>query len=154
MIVVIFYFYIGRLSERQISRGFERELVENTTGSSQRKVPILGRLVRCCERLWDASVPFFIQRRTYIPKQWNSISYDNMMKHVVHHRSMDLREHCIFEANMGLRGNQNNEILGAGSYLIGFGCFMLSFMACSPHFSINSLTTFFCSVAYVSLCSY
>jgi hypothetical protein len=63
---------------------------------------------------------------------------------------MDHREHCVFDAETlkGDHSNPSSRALGAGSYLIGFGCFMLSFMACSPHFSINSLTTFFCSVAY------
>jgi hypothetical protein len=149
MIVVLFYFYIGRLSEREISRGYERELVENTAGSKNKKVSLLGRLALTIQRLWDASIPYFIQRWTYIPK-WSRMSYDDLTKNVVHHRSMDHREHCIFDAKSS-RGDQTNSslrALGAGSYLIGFGCFMLSFMACSPHFSINSLTTFFCSVAY------
>ena len=151
LIVVIFYFCIGRLSERHISRSYERELVESgTAASKQRKLPV-GRLVGFFDRLWDASVPYFIQRRTYISAR-NSISYENMMKQVVHQRSMNLREQRIFDARMiGKRNQVASETLGAGSYLIGFCCFMLSFMACSPHFSVNSLTTFFCSVAYVSL---
>ncbi len=153
LIVVIFYFCIGRLSERHISRSYERELVESTTAASrQRKMPV-GRLVGYFDRLWDASVPYFIQRRTYISARNSiSLSYENMMKQVVHQRSMNLREQRIFDARMiGKRNQVASETLGAGSYLIGFCCFMLSFMACSPHFSVNSLTTFFCSVAYVSL---
>lgn len=149
LIVVIFYFCIGRLSERHISRSYERELVESgTAASKQRKLPV-GRLVGFFDRLWDASVPYFIQRRTYISAR-NSISYENMMKQVVHQRSMNLREQRIFDARIGVRNQVASETLGAGSYLIGFCCFVLSFMACSPHFSVNSLTTSFCSVAYVS----
>ena len=149
MIVVLFYFYIGRLSEREISRGYHRELVENTTESKKKNSSLLARLVLTMQRLWDASIPYFIQRWTYIPTG-KRVSYDVLTKKVVHHRSMDHREHCIFDAKCS-RGDQTNsssQALGAGSYLVGFGCFMLSFMACSPHFSINSLTTFFCSVAY------
>lgn len=151
LIVVIFYFCIGRLSERHISRSYERELVESTTAASkQRKLPV-RRLVVFFDRLWDASVPYFIQRRTYISVR-NSISYENMMKQVVHQRSMNLSEQRIFDAKrIGVRNQVASETLAAGSYLIGFCCFVLSFMACSPHFSVNSLTTFFCSVAYVSL---
>lgn len=151
LIVVIFYFCIGRLSERHISRSYERELVESTTAASRQRKMSVGRLVGYFDRLWDASVPYFIQRHTYISTR-NSISYENMMKQVVHQRSMNLREQRIFDARMiGKRNQVASETLGAGSYLIGFCCFMLSFMACSPHFSVNSLTTFFCSVAYVSL---
>src|SRR5210317_1920371 len=66
LIVVIFYFCIGRLSERHISRSYVRKLVESTTAASRhRKMPV-GRLVGYFDRLWDASVPYFIQRRTYI----------------------------------------------------------------------------------------
>ena len=146
LIVVIFYFYIGRLSERHISRSYEQELVESTTAVSRQRKLAVGRLLWYFDRLWDASAPYFIQRHTYISTR-NSISYENMMKQVVHQRSMNLREQRIFERNKKVA----SETLGAGSYLIGFCCFMLSFMACSPHFSVNSLTTFFCSVAYVSL---
>ena len=149
MIVVVFYFYIGRLSEREIGRGYERELAGNTNGSRKMKVSLLARLTLSMERVWDTSIPYFIQRWTYIPS-WSRLSYDGMTKTIVHHKSMDQREHRIFEAKRSRDGNSkmSPQALGVTGYLIGFGCFMLSFMACSPHFSINSLTTFFCSVAY------
>lgn len=148
MIVVVFYFYIGRLSEREIGRGYGRELVRNTNKSSRMKASLLARLTLTMERVWDASIPYFIQRWTYIPS-WSRLSYDGMTNKIVHQRSMDHREHRIFEAKCSRDGNSNiSQELGVSSYLIGFACLMLSFMACSPHFSINSLTTFFCSVAY------
>ena len=149
IIVVVFYFYIGRLSEREISRGYERELVRKTNGSTKLKVSLLTRLSLILDRLWDASIPYFIQRWTYIPR-WSRLSDDDVSRTVVHQRSTDHREHRIFEAMCSRedKNNSSSRALGTWSYLIGFACFMLSFMACSPHFSINSLTTFFCSVAY------
>lgn len=152
IILILFYFYIGRLSERQISRGYERALLDSTTGSKQANISFRNRVARYFQWLWDASVPFFIQLWIYNPIR-NRISYDDMTKQVVYHRSMDHRERCIFDATSCFKGNHSIlsiQTLGVGSYLIGFCCFLLSFMACSPHFSVNCLTTFFCSVAYVS----
>ena len=146
MIVVTFYFYIGRLSENEIGLG-DYQLLKNMNTSRKKKMSLLGRLIFTIQQLWDANVPYFIQRWTYIPA-WSALSYNEVTQNIVHHRSMDHREHCIFDTKRSRWEDSKSQALGTGSYMIGFCCFLLSFAVCSPHFSINSLTTFFCSVAY------
>lgn len=46
------------------------------------------------------------------------------------------------------RNQLNTAKLGFGSYFVGLGFALLSFSACSPHFVVNSLTVFCCSMAF------
>lgn len=85
------------MSERQISRSYERELTERLSEhSSARNSGMLGRacghISLRIQRLWDSICPLFLQQLTFTPK-WNRRIYNEIMSRIAFERSKDNREH-------------------------------------------------------------
>jgi len=131
----------------------ERTTVENTTSDSV--VPKLCTKVSLrFQQMWDAICPLFLQRFVFSP-QWNCRDQDSLMRNVAFWRSKDRREYQnTFHATTG-RGlflDRNGFVdLGDESLfrklLLGIAVGLTSFSASSPHFFLNALTVFSCSMS-------
>lgn len=142
IIVFVFYFILGRLSERQIGRSYERELTEASQGPKfEKKYGMLDRMSYFFQWLWDITCPLFLQQQLYLSPR-NRRSHEEVLNNVIFLRSEVRRDRSSFNASSG-RGRMRVEVpdreLGLHSHLVGVAFFLLSFSACSPHFGKNCL---------------
>lgn len=110
------------------------------------------------QRKWDVVCPLFLQRKVFTP-QWNRASRSELTDHILRVRSEDFREHkssvhadsTLGKLTHGCFNETGNVIHSTISFskklLIGLVVGIGSFVTCSPHFVLNLLTVFFCSIA-------
>ena len=136
---------------------------------------VLFHICELMQRLYDNACPWVIQRQLFVPR-WNRRSGQEVMDSIAYQRSVDYREHrcdaaacppihivCIilqpfysfmnrssFSAvyGSGRALSNSSRYLGFWSYVLGLSFAILSFLACSPHFVVNSLTVFCCSLSF------
>lgn len=168
ILVLLLWLKMGRYAERRICRSLERSMRDHlsppVSSSSVGKQGIISKIIASCvlafQRVWDLSCPLFLQRRVFTPR-WNRRSDTDVMKHFASWRSRDLREHrSVFQAKGG-RGvpsygacKENGGLpVGLGEessaykFVTGLLVSLGSFLASSPHFLLNVMTVFSCSLA-------
>jgi len=169
VLVLALWLIMGRYAERRISRSFERAMMEhlsNSQGASAntRFLPRMASHVSIWfQRQWDRISPLFLQRLVFSPR-WNHRNDSDVRNHVTAWRSKDLREH---RSNFDAQAGQDVATYGASvedggppvdykeesplkKILTGLVVSLGSFSASSPHFFLNLLTVFSCSIALVS----
>jgi len=164
LVVVLLYLVLGRFSERNVCRSFNRAMLEvvpdpmhDDEKSPFKKFCSLA-LLRW-QRIYDSITPLFIQSKTFSPR-WNRRSRHEVENFIIQARSCDNREHQhSFSATSGLgrgtidikslrlEGTLQPNISFISKVAIGFLVSVGSFCACSPHFSLNLITTFYSSIA-------
>ena len=151
IIVFVFYFILGRMSERHIGRSYERELTEASRRPEvKNKYGMLGRMSIFFQWMWDITCPLFLQQLLYLSSRTRR-SQEEVLNNVLFLRSEVRRDRSSFDASVG-RGRMRVEVpnreLGQRSYLVGVAFFLLSFSACSPHFGKKLL----CFQAIIHFC--
>lgn len=169
VLVLALWLIMGRYAERRISRSFERAMMEHLSkqqgaGSKARLLPRMGTHISIWfQRQWDRVSPLFLQRLVFSPR-WNHRTESDVRNHVAAWRSKDLREHrSEFEAECGQGVATHGASVEDGGppvdykeesplkkILTGLVVSLGSFSASSPHFFLNLLTVFSCSIALVS----
>ena len=154
--VFVFFFILGRSTERHIGRSYELELAEALPPGSRTHRPrskVARYVSDSFQWWWNISCPLFIQQRLYLSDR-NRLTHNDIINQVIHHRSVRETTKSSFSASNG-RGRMPvdvaNRELGFKSHLVGLAFFVASFLACSPHFVVNSLTVFSCGLSYVSI---
>jgi hypothetical protein len=96
VIVFGFYFVLGRLSERNVSRTYCREMRDNIRERAPKDYGVvrkaLWRISHWTQRLYDNACPWMIQRRIFVPR-WNRRSAQEILDNISYQRSIDFREH-------------------------------------------------------------
>ena len=92
VLLVVFWLFLGRWTERWTSRDFTRAMKEHVTKPAEDASSFLDRLVLRYKQRWDSICPLFLQRLTYAP-QWNYREMSDLLKHIAFWKSQDLREH-------------------------------------------------------------
>ena len=169
VLVLAMWLIMGRYAERRISRSFERAMMEHLSnqqvpGAEERFLPrTASRVSIWLQRQWDRTSPLFLQRLVFSPR-WNHRDEIDVHNHVTAWRSKDLREHrSKFEAEAGQGVTTYGASIQDGGppvdykeesplkkILTGLVVSFGSFSASSPHFFLNLLTVFSCSIALVS----
>eukprot|EP00550_Attheya_septentrionalis_P003026 CAMPEP_0198281926 /NCGR_PEP_ID=MMETSP1449-20131203/1804_1 /TAXON_ID=420275 /ORGANISM="Attheya septentrionalis, Strain CCMP2084" /LENGTH=1574 /DNA_ID=CAMNT_0043977945 /DNA_START=222 /DNA_END=4946 /DNA_ORIENTATION=+ len=158
LVVMGLWLIMGRYCERHSGRSYERIMTENIPmngGARQKKwlvEKVFLALILFAQRIWDCTCPLFLQRRVFTPS-WNQRSVRELYDHIIHSRSNDLREHrTMFHADNGIgkvrNGKGIKETSSSWKLLIGTVIGIGSFCASSPHFFLNLLTVFYCSIAF------
>jgi hypothetical protein len=161
LVLVCLWLFLGRWIERYTSRDFLRAMLEDVSFDDRANLSFFQRLCQrsfqWCQRTWDAVCPLFLQRMVFVP-QWNRRSSSDLMNHVAFWRSQNHREHrSAFLAAAGRgsllveSGNQSidlGEESNGRKLLIGMLVATGSFSVSSPHFSLNLLTVFLCSISF------
>lgn len=153
---------LGRYSERKIGRTFERSMMEHLPSEADTNFVrrnFIHPASLWMQQLWDRLCPIFLQRRVFTPR-WNRRTYAEITKHIRLWRSKDLREH---RSNFPSSAGRGVMTFGASvedggppvsiweestlrKFFTGALIALGSFSACSPHFSLNVLTVFCCSI--------
>uniref|UniRef100_A0A7S1ZT76 Uncharacterized protein n=1 Tax=Trieres chinensis TaxID=1514140 RepID=A0A7S1ZT76_TRICV len=122
------------------------------------KIGIVGKLISWInigsQRFWDGICPLFLQRMLFTPS-WNRRNRNEIIKFITKYRSQDFREHrSTFHADWGrgrgaLSSDQTHSGRRTSPKKVGVGILIAlgSFSICSPHFQLNMLTVFCCSIA-------
>jgi hypothetical protein len=160
--VFLLWLMMGRYSERKIGRTFERSMMEHL--SSDQETRFLRRVFLnpfsiWMQQCWDRLCPIFLQRLVFTPC-WNRRTHAEITDHIRLWRSKDLREHrssfpssagrgvMTFGASVEDGGPPVSiwEESSSSKFLTGILVALGSFSACSPHFTLNALTVFCCSI--------
>ena len=164
--ILAFWLILGRYIERYTSRDFLRAMLEHSPAEPDAwKRGIVSRLRSyvsvACQRKWDSTCPMFLQRAVFVPK-WNRRSRDDLMKHIAFWRSTQGQvASTTFQSLSGggfvLSDKDGVHIhLGEASrstkILLSLLVSLASFSASSPHFFLNLLTVFSCSISLVRRC--
>jgi hypothetical protein len=162
ILVLFVWLALGRYTERHLHRDFFRVLLEHVTPLRVRCKQVLGvprfmaQLSLCVQRIWDSFCPLFLQRRVFAP-HWNRRSTSDLMKHIAFWRSRNLSQPVV--ARPGVRigdslfGDVRDEGVDvggdyyAGKIVIGTVVAWGSFCSSSPHFWLNLVTVFSCSIS-------
>ncbi|KAL7503966.1 hypothetical protein ACHAXN_002093 [Cyclotella atomus] len=94
LLVFGFYIILGRLSERHVSRTFEREMQDSIEERPKNYGFIrtaFWRISQWMQRLYDNTCPWMLQR-FFVPR-WNRRSRQEILANISHQRSLDYREH-------------------------------------------------------------
>lgn len=161
-VVFLLWLMMGRYSERKIGRTFERSMMEHLSSDPDTRLfrrllvnPVCIRMQQC----WDRICPLFLQRRVFTP-HWNRRTHTEVTNHIRLWKSKDLREH---RSNFPASAGRGVMTFGASiedggppvalweesaprKFVTGMLVALGSFSACSPHFSLNALTVFCCSI--------
>jgi hypothetical protein len=162
LLLFLAWLVLGRWIERYTSRDFFRTMLEHMPVEDRKNQSMITRIFsivsRWSQRKWDAVCPLFLQRLVFTP-QYNRRSQGDLLKHIAFWRSQDNREHrSIFRAVAGrglvffdnLDGQiDTGEESSSRKLLVGVLVALGSFSACSPHFFLNLLTVFSCSLSLV-----
>ena len=164
LLVFFVWLALGRWSERNIERNFFRVMLEHVSPQSARNSGQKSRLERFRERLflgynrkWDAICPLFLQRRVFAP-HWNRRTTDDLMKHIAFWRSRNLVEQRAAARPVDKRsdrmfGDRRDEGCEFASdctttkLVTGTVVALGSFCSSSPHFWLNLVTVFSCSIS-------
>lgn len=155
---------LARWTERHTNRDFFRVMLEHVPPPDERDKKtflrrFLARLSLRYQRQWDAICPLFLQRRVFAP-HWNVRTRDDLMKHIAYWRSRNLPEQqsmvrvsTIKRDDAALFGDCRDEGIDVGSdssackLAIGLVVALCSFCSSSPHFWLNLITVFSCSIS-------
>lgn len=95
LLVFGFYIILGRLSERHVSRTFEREMQDSIEERAPKNYGFIRtafwRISQWMQRLYDNTCPWMLQR-FFVPR-WNRRSRQEILANISHQRSLDYREH-------------------------------------------------------------
>lgn len=96
LIVFGFYFILGRLSERNVSRTYEREMRDSIQERPPKTLGVAGRMMwrisRWIQDIYDRICPWMVQKMLFAPR-WNRRSRQEVMDNTAFQRSIDYREH-------------------------------------------------------------
>ena len=96
LIVFGFYFVLGRMSERNVSRTYDRELSDRFGNRFPQNSGLVGKATwhvsQWVQRLYDNMCPWMIQRLIFVPG-WNRRSREEILNNISYQRSIDYREH-------------------------------------------------------------
>jgi len=159
--VAVLWLIMGRYSERKVGRTLERSMLEHFP--SQQNRTFYGAIIRSIslwiQQLWDRLCPIFLQRLVFTP-YWNRRGYTELINYIRAWRMNDFREHrSHFSSDEGLgvmtfgasvkNGGPPSAVSEESSLskiIAGVLVALGSFSACSPHFLLNLLTVFCCSI--------
>ena len=160
-LLLFFWLALGRWTERYTSRDFFRIMLEHVTpiDRGRERMSLVWRVLEgiplWLQRRWDAVCPLFLQRRLFTP-HWNRRSRDELLKHISDWRSRDLvvkrslaratAARCVFA---GLSAGDRIDVGNDSSIrkvVVGSAVAVCSFSSCSPHFWLNLVTVFSCSI--------
>jgi hypothetical protein len=160
-IAITLWLVMGRYAERRVGRTFERSMMEHLSNEKDSGFVSQARLSfqLWWQRRWDRMCPIFFQRRIFTPR-WNKRTEKDVENHIASWRSTDLREHkATFAASDGLgvmtfgASAQHGgppvgvwEESSARKLFTGIMIALGSFTVCSPHFFLNAVTVFCCSI--------
>jgi hypothetical protein len=152
--------WLGRYVERFTSRDFMRAIMEHVHVDNDlqrgRRGGFVSRVNLWFQQKWDATCPLFLQRFTFVAN-WNREQHVYLLKTAAFWRSQYEKEfQSVFQALAG-RGldiyEDSKDILGIGiekpwrKLLVGTAVSFASFFVTSPHYVLNMLTIFMCSVS-------
>jgi hypothetical protein len=163
LVLLLVWLALGRWTERHVGRDFFRSMLEHVTPHATNTESIT-RLQRCrlrilesLQRCWDCCCPLFLQRQVFAP-HWNRRSRDDVLKHISFWKSLQVEEKRKY-ARPSVRNGGNfedgeNEICeiswnDSSSIKVAFGLIVAigSFCSSSPHFWLNLVTIFSCSIS-------
>ena len=162
VLVLFVWLGLGRWTERMVSRDFFRVMLEHITPQQEEGGKVLfvrrlvARLLLWFQRQWDMFCPLFLQRRVFAP-QWNRRTRDDLMKHIAFWRSRNLSQALVARTAAARRehlfGDCRDEGIDLGrtgstaKVLVGAFVALGSFCSSSPHFWLNLVTVFSCSIS-------
>jgi len=159
LLLIILYLVLGRWIERYTGRDFLRAMMEQISIPIPKErrfsYRIYSRILQCGGSIWDSVCPVFLQRLFFVP-QWNHRSYIDFLRHISSWKSQQCEERrSTFRAAGGrglidLKGDGSinfGDASIAQKILIGIIVTLGSFSASSPHFFLNILTVFSCSIS-------
>jgi hypothetical protein len=162
-LVFFMWLSLARWTERNTNRDFFRVMLDHIITDSQEKKSFfrrfLSRLSIRYQRMYDAICPLFLQRRVFAPS-WNLRSRKDLMKHIAYWRSRNLSKQqsivnvkTIKRNDDAIFGDCRDKGIDVGTdtsvrkLLIGFVVAIGSFCSSSPHFWLNLVTVFSCSIS-------
>ena len=96
LLVFGFYFILGRMSERNVSRTYYRELSDRFGDRAPQNSGLVSKATwhasQWVQRLYDSMCPWMIQRFFFVPR-WSNRSREEILNSISHQRSIDFREH-------------------------------------------------------------
>ena len=154
--VLVLWITLGRWAERYTYRDMLRVMMEYESPARG----FLHRLLTRYRRLWDAICPLFVQRRVFAP-HWNRKSISDLHHTVAAVRSTNLvdrqdatRASAIRPPEDSIFGDQRDEALliidehgSSQKVVIGLTVALGSFCSSTPHFWLNFVTIFSCSIS-------
>eukprot|EP00537_Pseudo-nitzschia_pungens_P012658 CAMPEP_0172391002 /NCGR_PEP_ID=MMETSP1061-20121228/7520_1 /TAXON_ID=37318 /ORGANISM="Pseudo-nitzschia pungens, Strain cf. pungens" /LENGTH=1432 /DNA_ID=CAMNT_0013121523 /DNA_START=196 /DNA_END=4491 /DNA_ORIENTATION=- len=155
--LLVFYCMLGRWVERYICRDFLRTMKEHTPVAPKCNIfyQLYSRILHGGERAWDAVCPLFLQRLTFLAN-CNRRKPSELMNHVSYWRSQESKERGSTFRAVGGRGGiffeEQGESLNLDDHstiqkvFAGITMVLVGFTFGSPHFFLNFLTVFPCSV--------
>jgi hypothetical protein len=155
LVLLVIWLGLARWAERNTYRDYFRVMMEHVS-------PPHGfweRLSLRCQRQWDAICPLFVQRRVFAPK-WNIRSRKDFLKHMAYWKSQNLEsQHLAVHVksikleNDAMFGDSRDDGIdtwrdsSARKILMGAIVLVGSFASSSPHFWLNLVTVFSCSIS-------
>jgi hypothetical protein len=163
VLLLFVWLALGRWTERHTSRDFFRVMLEHITPADNHREKkslvrrVGSRMSYWFQRRWDAFCPLFLQKRVFTP-HWNRRTRDDLMKHIAFWRSRNLPEQRAAARATSGRGStifadsrdEGIDIDRESStrkVLIGVVVTLGSFCSSSPHFWLNLVTVFSCSIS-------
>lgn len=163
VMLLLVWLALGRWSERHISRDFFRVMLEHISPYAPRG----ERMTRIkqfsvgislwLQRQWDVLCPLFLQRRVFAP-HWNRRSTVDLMKHLASWRSRNIVQQRSAARPLERRvelifGDSRDEgcvvttDCPTTKLIAGLLVALGSFCSSSPHFWLNLVTVFSCSIS-------
>lgn len=160
-IMFVYWLALARWTERNTCRDFFRVIQEHSVGMTKNAPAwkqFLARLLLRYQKRWDSICPLFLQRKLYTPF-WNKRSLLDLNRHVAHVRSRNLpwksiRASTMLPKNVALFGDERDvgletetSVSSSHKLLIGIVVALGSFCSTTPHFWLNLVTIFSCSIS-------
>ena len=149
---------LHRWIERHTNRNFFRAMVEHIPDIQERHVVLKWKLnvLEWAEIFWDARCPLALQRVLFLPR-WNRRTFSELLDHVSYWRSQECKERqSTIRAVAGIDGvsaeerDKSIKLRDNGlikKILAGVTMILFGFSASSPHFFLNFLAVFSCSMS-------
>jgi hypothetical protein len=158
--LILAWLVLGRWVERYTSRDFLRMSmspgsITSTQLHRHRWKVFSDWLGLTLSKWWDAICPVFLQSRAFSP-EWNRRSRSGMLQHLSYWRSRNLAEQRSYahaSQRAALFGLQQSgledfgKVSPSGKIAWGIGVTLVSFASSSPHFWLNLVTIFSCSLS-------
>jgi hypothetical protein len=163
MLLLFVWLALGRWTERYTSRDFFRVMLEHITpldhrrGNTSRVRKMSSTISLWFQRRWDAVCPLFLQRRVFTP-HWNRRTSEDLMKHIAFWRSRNLSDQRSMSRAIAGHGStifadSREQGLDVGTessarkLFVGSAVALGSFSSSTPHFWLNLVTVFSCSIS-------